>query len=123
AHLARAIGIDAEPHEPLPKEVLPVVASPGETAALRKLGEADGTVCWDRLLFSAKESVYKVWYPLTGRWLDFSEAVVDIEPSGSFRARLLVADPAPGTRVLSGRWAVNDGRVVTAIALPAPERP
>jgi len=24
---------------------------------------------WDRLLFSAKESVYKAWFPLTGRWL------------------------------------------------------
>jgi 4'-phosphopantetheinyl transferase EntD len=26
-------------------------------------------VCWDRLLFSAKEAAGKLRYPLTGRWL------------------------------------------------------
>jgi 4'-phosphopantetheinyl transferase EntD len=25
---------------------------------------------WDRLLFSAKEAVYKAWFPLVGEWLD-----------------------------------------------------
>ncbi|MEV4295346.1 4'-phosphopantetheinyl transferase family protein [Microbispora rosea] len=118
ADVARAVGIDAEPHEPLPDEVLPTIASPGEIAALRVMGEADDAVCWDRILFSAKESVYKVWFPLTGRWLDFSEAVVDIEPSGTFRARLLVADPAIGTNDLPGRWTVSDGHIATSIALP-----
>ncbi|OPG10209.1 4'-phosphopantetheinyl transferase [Microbispora sp. GKU 823] len=118
--VARAVGIDAEPHEPLSEEVLVTIASPGEIAALRALGDADGEVCWDRILFSAKESVYKVWFPLTGRWLDFSEAVVDIEPSGTFRARLLVADPAMGTRALRGRWVVSDGHIATSIALPRP---
>lgn len=120
AGVARAVGIDAEPHEPLPDGILPTIASPGEIAALRAMGDADGEVCWDRILFSAKESVYKVWFPLTGRWLDFSEAVVDIEPSGTFRARLLVADPAVGTDVLPGRWTVRDGHIATSIALPRP---
>ncbi|MGI5158287.1 4'-phosphopantetheinyl transferase family protein [Microbispora sp. CA-102843] len=117
---ARAIGIDAEPHEPLPEEVLSMIASPEEIAGLRALGDADGEVCWDRILFSAKESIYKVWFPLTGRWLDFSEAAVVIEPSGTFRARLLVSDPAMGTRALSGRWLASDGHIATSIALPRP---
>ncbi|GGO21842.1 4'-phosphopantetheinyl transferase [Microbispora rosea subsp. aerata] len=116
----RAVGIDAEPNEPLPEAVLPTIASPGEIGSLRTLSEADSKVCWDRILFSAKESVYKVWFPLTGRWLDFSEAVVDIEPSGTFRARLLVADPAIGTDLLRGRWIVSDGYIATSIALPRP---
>ncbi|MEU6410449.1 4'-phosphopantetheinyl transferase superfamily protein [Microbispora sp. NPDC046933] len=119
-NVARAVGIDAEPHEPLPEEVLSTIASPEEIAALRALGDADGEICWDRILFSAKESVYKVWFPLTGRWLDFSEAVVGIEPSGAFRARLLATDPAMGTRTLSGRWVVSDGHIATSIALPRP---
>ncbi|WP_169952313.1 4'-phosphopantetheinyl transferase [Microbispora sp. H11081] len=117
---ARAVGIDAETHAPLPAEVLPTVASPGEIAALRALDDADAKICWDRILFSAKESVYKVWFPLTRRWLDFSEAVVDIDASGSFSARLLAGDPALGTRVLSGRWVVSDGLIATSIALPRP---
>ncbi len=36
---------------------------------------------WDRLLFSAKESVYKAWFPLTGRWLGFEEAAITINPA------------------------------------------
>ncbi|MEN3539565.1 4'-phosphopantetheinyl transferase superfamily protein [Microbispora sp. ZYX-F-249] len=118
--VARAVGIDAEPRAPLPAEVLPTIASPGEIEALRALDDADGEICWDRILFSAKESVYKVWFPITGRWLDFSEAVVDIDASGSFSARLLVGDPAMGTRALSGRWVVSDGHIATSIALPRP---
>ncbi|MEV4459175.1 4'-phosphopantetheinyl transferase superfamily protein [Microbispora sp. NPDC049633] len=118
--VARAVGIDAETHAPLPADVLPTIASPGEIDALRALDDADGKICWGRILFSAKESVYKVWFPLTGRWLDFSEAVVDIDTSGSFSARLLVDDPAMGTRALSGRWVVSDGHLATSIVLPRP---
>ena len=33
---------------------------------------------WDRLLFSAKESVYKAWFPLARRWLGFEEADIEI---------------------------------------------
>ncbi len=40
----------------------------------RRLAAARPEVSWDRLLFSAKESVYKTWFPLTGRWLGFEDA-------------------------------------------------
>jgi 4'-phosphopantetheinyl transferase EntD len=114
-----ALGIDAEPHAALPGGVLPRVALPGELAALRRL--PPGTH-WDRVLFSAKESVYKAWYPLTGRWLGFEDAVVDFDAAaGTFTARLLVPGPTLAGRELtgfSGRWAVGEGLVVTAIAVP-----
>jgi 4'-phosphopantetheinyl transferase EntD len=29
---------------------------------------------WGRLLFSAKEAIYKAWYPLAGRWPGFVAA-------------------------------------------------
>ena len=49
-------------------------------------------VCWDRLLFSAKESVYKAWFPLAGRWLGFADADITINAAdGTFLVRLLVA--------------------------------
>ncbi|MCQ1581995.1 4'-phosphopantetheinyl transferase superfamily protein [Streptomyces parvus] len=52
-------------------------------------------VCWDRLLFSAKEAVFKVWFPLARCQLDFTEADIRIDPgSGSFSARLLVQGAA-----------------------------
>lgn len=107
-----SVGIDAEPDAPLPLGVLAEVASVGEQAALRKLPPGPS---WDRLLFSAKESVYKAWFPLTGRWLDFGDAVVDISSSGRWRAQVLVQSPL---RELVGRFAVGQGLLVTATAVP-----
>lgn len=115
-----AIGIDAEPHRPLPAGVLPRVALAEEMDALRGLPR---DVHWDRLLFSAKESVYKAWYPLARRRLGFSDAAVELDPAGSFRARLLVPGPQLGGGALAGfpgRWAVSGDLLVTAIALDAP---
>jgi hypothetical protein len=44
-------------------------ARPEERVWLARLRADHPWVCWDRLLFSAKESVYKAWYPLARRWL------------------------------------------------------
>jgi 4'-phosphopantetheinyl transferase EntD len=113
------IGIDAEPAEPLPDGVLDLVSTAAERVRLAALADARPGVAWDRVLFSAKESVYKAWFPLTGAWLDFEGADVTIDPSaGTFVARILV----PGATVvgdargeLGGRFAVGDGLAVTAI--------
>jgi 4'-phosphopantetheinyl transferase EntD len=118
------IGLDAEPHEPLPGEILSSVMTDGEHRRLAALAARQPGICWDRLLFSAKESVYKAWFPLAGRWLDFAEAEVTFDPAGgTFAARLLVAGPvvdgAPLTG-FTGRWLVRDGLAVTAIAVPVP---
>lgn len=127
--LARAaeiltIGIDAEPDDRLPDGVLADISAPSERVQLSALREADPTVCWDRLLFSAKEAVYKAWFPLTGRWLGFEDALLDIDPRhGAFSARLLVPGPAAiGGDVepaFAGRWLARDGLLVTAIAVVA----
>ena len=88
------IGLDAEPNETLPDGVLDHVSLPGERARLRDLAATAPGTCWDRLLFSAKESVYKAWFPLTRQWLGFEDADITIDPAaGTFEARLLV--PAP----------------------------
>lgn len=117
------IGIDAEPAEPLPAGVLGIVSLPGERAELAVLAARRPGVPWDRLLFSAKESVYKAWSPLTGTFLDFDDVCVRIDwKAGTFAARLLV----PGAGVVAGpagqmrgRFAVRDGLLVTAITRPA----
>ncbi|MFF3846182.1 4'-phosphopantetheinyl transferase [Streptomyces sp. NPDC002328] len=126
-----SLGIDAEPHEPLPEGVLAAVALPAETERLRRLAADRPGIHWDRLLFSAKESVYKAWFPLTRKWLDFNEADIDIdagpttgaEPRGTFRARLLVPGPLVGERRLThfdGRWTVGRGLAATAVTVPPP---
>jgi len=110
------LGIDAEEHGPLPDGVLSLVSSAGERAHLAELASAHPEVHWERLLFSAKESVYKVWSPRTGEWLGFEEAEVSFDPVGeTFTARVLVPGPLP---TMTGRYLVEDDIVVTAIALP-----
>jgi 4'-phosphopantetheinyl transferase EntD len=127
---AVTIGLDAEPNEALPEGVLDAIAIDEEKVRLRRLCLLAPEVSWGRLLFSAKESVYKAWFPLTQRWLDFEQAAITFEPetfepegavnNGTFVARLLVPGPVVQGRALTrfdGRWMVRNGLVVTAIAV------
>ncbi|MFI7240293.1 4'-phosphopantetheinyl transferase [Streptomyces cyaneofuscatus] len=118
-----SLGVDAEPHAPLPEGVGELVVRPSERERFAgpPAGEAGG-IHWDRLLFSAKESVFKTWYPLTLTELDFDEADLtfhrddDRAAVGTFTARLLRTDPALPP-VLDGTWRVEDGIVATAVLL------
>jgi 4'-phosphopantetheinyl transferase EntD len=112
-----SVGLDAEPDEPLPDGVLDTISLPGERERLTRLAAGPS---WERLLFSAKESVYKAWFPLARRWLDFTECDVTLAEDGTFAARLLVAGPVPGFR---GRWVAAGGLVATVIVQPAAVRP
>lgn len=113
------IGIDAEPNKPLPAGLLADVAGPREREHLAELASSRPGVAWDRLLFSAKESVYKAWYPLARRWLGFEDATLEIDPgAGTFSAQLLVpGPPIDGGRLggFEGRWLARDGLLITAI--------
>lgn len=104
------IGIDAEPHAALPTDVLDLVLRDEERARLTALTDADSGMHWDRIVFCAKEAVYKAWFPLTGRWLDFEDVSVTLHLDGSFGARLSGDD-------LSGRWKVDRGLIVAATSL------
>ena len=117
------IGIDAEPHDTLPDGVLEAIADGAENARLAALAADCPEVCWDRLLFSAKESVYKAWFPLTRRFLAFEEASVTFDPvNRTFTARLLVSGPVVQGAVVTGfagRWLISDGLIGTAIVVTA----
>jgi 4'-phosphopantetheinyl transferase EntD len=115
-----AIGIDAEPNEPLPERLRERVAGTEEMSDLEDLARAEPAIAWERLLFSAKEALYKAWYPLTERRLGREEAVLRIDPSGAFSVRLRVPRPTgagPHEPELSGRWLAADGLVLTAVAI------
>ena len=98
---------------------------PAEQRRLAGLAAADPARCWDRLLFCAKESVYKAWFPLARRWLGFGDADITIDPdSATFTATLLVPGPAVGGSTVGafrGNFAVGNGLIVTAVSVPAPE--
>lgn len=115
------VGIDAEPHAPLPEGVLDAVARPEERDRLAELALSDPAVHWDRLLFCAKEATYKAWFPLARRWLGFEDAVVTPGRDGRFAVRLLVPGPVVAGVELggfAGRWLAADGLLLTSITLP-----
>lgn len=142
-----AIGIDAEPCLPLPGGLLTAVAADAERAWLAELGAAGPGTPWDRVLFSAKESVYKAWYPHAGECPGLRSITIRISAGGTFAAALPRAaratasgDPGasadgppvapasgdPGASAdgppiarLTGRWKISSGLIVTAAGMPA----
>jgi 4'-phosphopantetheinyl transferase EntD len=66
-----ALGIDVEPAEILPSELLDIVATPQERLQIRD------DPYQGRLLFAAKEAVYKAVFPLDQTFLDHHDVEVN----------------------------------------------
>jgi 4'-phosphopantetheinyl transferase EntD len=115
------IGIDAEPDAPLPDGVLGLVATAAEQDRLAGTRREPDGPNWDRLLFSAKEAVYKAWFPLVGEWLNHQQAEITFdEPDTTFAAQLYRDGlTINGRQVhrLHGRWIRNRGILATAVVL------
>lgn len=108
----RALGVDAEPNQPLPVEVAPTVLVDAERAWLAAAPPA--AVAWDRLLFSIKESVYKAWHPRTARWLDFTDVTVALAPAtATFVATL------PDASTLHGAYGFDAAHLLSLAWLDA----
>lgn len=124
-----AIGLDAEPDQPLPAEVARLAFTEADRAGSGRLARFRN---WDRVAFSARESVFKAWFGVTGRWLDFADATLLLAPDGAWSgdfsatigaevagARDLVR--ACGSATLAGRfqWAASRAPdlVLTAVTL------
>lgn len=111
------IGIDAELDGRAGEEVWPIVFTAGEIAWLGNL-PAQERPTMATVLFSAKESFYKAQYPLTHAWLDFQAATVSVADDSW---TLDVVSPQGALERLrfpvSGRFAIRDRLVVTAIAI------
>lgn len=124
---ARSLGIDAEPAEPLPDGVLALVGSPAERNHLELLATVSQQIPWDRLLFSAKESVYKAWYPVMRSWLGFEDVRLHLEPTGGFRTELVSPDRGVSAVALvdamRGRWCLASDYVVSAVLVPPDDQP
>lgn len=94
-----ALGIDIEPAEPLPDELRDLVVTPRERPSL------EDDPFQGRLLFAAKEAVYKAIAAREALLLDYQDIDVDLAAK---RARLRDG------RELGLRWAVSTYVVVLA---------
>jgi 4'-phosphopantetheinyl transferase EntD len=101
-HDIRAVGIDVEPAVPLPQEMLELIATSQE---LRRIASDP---LQGKLLFAAKEAVYKAVYPLDRVFLEFRDIEVDLV-SGTATTRT--------GRAIALRTSVSSH--VVAVALPA----
>jgi 4'-phosphopantetheinyl transferase EntD len=106
-----SIGIDAEPNEPLPPGVADLIAVQAEKTWLQDAPQ--GAVCWDRLLFSIKESIYKTWFPVERCWLDFDQAVVEIDPGASTFKSAILHPRSLFPDVIEGRYLVTNSLLLT----------
>ncbi|WP_079704493.1 4'-phosphopantetheinyl transferase family protein [Plantibacter cousiniae (nom. nud.)] len=125
--VASAIGIDVEVHRPVRPAVAATIVCGSETSMLTRLASSHPAVAWSAVLWSVKESVFKAWYPLTGRWVDYTACEVVIHPDrGSFDARVLA--PAGPTecstmpRAFAGRWSVVGTHLCSVVIVPASQR-
>ena len=112
----RSLGIDLESATPLKEALWRRVCTPEEREWLRELPDPGRM---GKVLFSAKEAVYKCQYPLTSQFLGFHAVQVEVG-DGSFHAvfRQEVGEFKPGHE-MSGRYLVEDGLVATACELRA----
>lgn len=118
-----AIGIDAEVAEPLPADILPIVATAAEQRHLDDLRRSTPDVPWSRLLFAAKEAVYKAWFPRSRRWLDFDDVRVRfLAGDSTFIASVpgLPAPQGPPLPAVAGRWICTARLVLTAVVVGCP---
>lgn len=112
----RALGVDVERDEALEESLWPMllVRRELEWLASRPVGTRGRLA---RLLFSAKECVYKGTRGFAGRPLVFHDLEVTLDPvGGSFRARRIGTNPAGVT--FAGFHLTCAGSLVTGVALP-----
>ncbi len=118
-----SIGLDVEPLEPLTADVLGLVCTPNEKEWILS-GTGSHSQLWSKLIFSAKESAFKCYFPLSQTFLDFQDVEVRVNPgNNSFTVSLRVPPPStlPGVRVLNGRFASNRGYVFTGVNITSGE--
>jgi 4'-phosphopantetheinyl transferase EntD len=112
-----ALGIDAERNEPVGATVRERITLPRERAQLAALSRAPARVCWDRLIFCAKECAYKAHYQLSPQPLGYVSAEVTIDAArGTFDVALLVPT-ASAVRRFPGRWCERDGLLLAVVAI------
>src|SRR3990167_5268437 len=118
-----SLGVDVEQATPLKPDILDMICSKDEQAHLRDIARLSGIgVALDKLVFSAKESAHKTYFPLNAHTLDFLDARIELDwGSKSFNAFILNPEASPRRliRQLQGRFLFYGEWVVTCIALPA----
>jgi 4'-phosphopantetheinyl transferase EntD len=121
----KAIGIDVEIVGRVTQDLWRLIFVEEEREMLSAL-KTQYQVRASTLMFAAKEAFYKLQYPLSHAWLDFSSVAVEIDHAtndvGEFiirtrgAAAACLEEPLGGTEI-AGRYRFDGGRVCSGVAL------
>lgn len=121
-----SIGLDVEQATPLGEDIINLICSPSEQDQITRLqltaGQKLASIPLSKVIFSAKESVHKTYFPLNYHTLDFLDARIDLLHD-DFRFEATITKPEPNPRHplqrLHGRFCMKESFVATFIALDA----
>jgi 4'-phosphopantetheinyl transferase EntD len=114
----RSLGLDIEPLSPVEPALWPEICTTDEMNWLATLGPSQRGH-FAKLVFSAKEAVYKAQYPISRTMLEFHAITLGIDLNeGAFRAQLNTDVPGFATgAAFSGRFAFLSGSLLTGVEL------
>lgn len=118
AHAGAAVaglGVDVEPDVPLKDALLQRIALPAERDRLARAGDPARL---GKLLFCAKEALYKAQYPATRTFLGFHDVELELDPAtGRFSVRAVARGALGDLKGLSGVVRITNGFVVAGAVL------
>jgi enterobactin synthetase component D len=110
------LGLDVEPRSPLPEGVDRYIQTPQESDFMRRHRDQLS----QRLIFSAKESLYKCYYPLVKRFFGFQSVNLTIDTetaSFDFRPTPRCEIEFPRQLIFRGRYLDDGAHLYTACCL------
>lgn len=113
-----SIGHDVEKARPLDKNVYNMICTQKEQAFLERHNTSNLPL--STLIFSAKESIHKTYFPLNQHMLDFLDAEIDVDiENGCFIAHIVKPEDNPkyAIRRLEGKFSLTDNYIYTGICL------
>ncbi len=110
------IGIDAEVNAPLDADVTGLILRPEEVQQVIALPKEQG-ICWERLVFSMKESFFKAYHQMVPEYIDFQDASSVIHAQTcDFYIQIQIDSPL-ARNWYKGRYRVQNDFIFSAIAL------
>jgi enterobactin synthetase component D len=121
SHFWLGLGIDVEMPRRLASSSAAIICREDERC---QLGLWPTNIDGLGLVFSAKESIFKCYYPIERSFLDFQDVSLDWTTDAIDRGNFLIRSIAPErgwryARPISGRWLSTSERLYTSAFLPA----
>ncbi|MCH8150506.1 MAG: 4'-phosphopantetheinyl transferase superfamily protein [Planctomycetes bacterium] len=115
------IGLDIESAEPLDERLWCLLITDPERSWLQKRNPTERSHL-AKLIFSAKECLFKCQFPIVRRWLEFTDVAINLHlESGVFTVNIhpSVERVEPDCEGLTGRFLFADSKIFTGMVWPA----